>query len=84
MKFCIDCIHRREGVLDAGNCGRGPKVRDLATGTLREPFVSCSSERYPRWFMARLFRVCGKEGRFFQPKEKRSCENGDCNNRGRI
>ncbi len=63
---CVLCEHWFRGNL----CMR-PRGYDPVTGGDRMPLVYARNERSGGKVLARLRGTCGKEGRFFTPREKR-------------
>lgn len=67
MKFCKDCKHyirnqnsfydrcNRKNVIDP------ERINDLTS--------LCDRQREDSWLMARLEGTCGREGRFYEPKD---------------
>ena len=76
MKLCKDCKHHKDLSGSRGTqyttvhlCLRRIQPHDLITG---EPFGAknnCILEREGGWLYARLENLCGREGRFFEPKQ---------------
>lgn len=80
-KFCKDCKHciANETLCDENKiryakCGspRGNFNLDLLTGKSEKEYSYCFTHRkssFNSWLMCRLTRTCGKDGRFWEPKE---------------
>ena len=69
IKLCKDCRH----YYPDGWCSRVVSYNkiDLVTGEQRpnRRLEICSHERGSWWLMTRIEGACGKEGRFWEPKE---------------
>lgn len=73
MKFCKDCKHYHEIIVGthvaARLCKRRTPSHDLVTGAQMPDRYDCHFERAYGWSFSRLENLCGREGRFFEPKE---------------
>jgi len=69
MKLCKDCRYFAVGDIFRG-C-RHPKnlVIDYSTGETKTK-LSPRGQRSDGWLVARLFNWCGKEARWFEPREE--------------
>ena len=73
MSYCIDCTHHRR-VKDSTNavvhlCIRRQLKHCLVTRTRFIYRHDCDYERSYGWLISRLENLCGREGRFFEPKD---------------
>lgn len=65
MKYCKDCKHHVRGVA-LNWCNRKNAVDKDAINHLSS---SCQVERSYNFLRTRIFDGCGREGRFYEPKE---------------
>lgn len=75
IKLCKDCKHHIASdstmYVTADKCMRWGRSIELVRGTLRDASLDfCSAERSSGWLESRLHGECGKEGRFWEPKDK--------------
>lgn len=73
MKLCKDCKHYNP-IMNGNHiiehlCKRRTPKHDLITGAVINTELDCEYERDYSWAMSRLEKKCGREGRFFEPKE---------------
>lgn len=73
MTCCENCKHHEAimiGEYRAANlCRRRIPLHDIVTGAPVQKRYDCRFERAEGWLFARLEGLCGREGRFFEPKE---------------
>ena len=73
MKLCINCKHFDEGRCKSPNNGK--KIINPVDGSDTQSFTvsMCFSHRtgmLTGWLACRLHKLCGVEGRWFEPKEE--------------
>jgi hypothetical protein len=71
-KLCEDCIFSFKGPY-SWKC-HAPQNMEVLTRLTKEPipqwrFESCETQRRANWFDALVSGFCGKQGRWFKPKE---------------
>lgn len=77
MKLCKDCKHYEDSSGSRGTqyttvhlCLRRIRPHNMVTGEPRGSVNNnCIIEREAGWLYARLENLCGREARFFEPKE---------------
>lgn len=72
MRFCKDCRHVQDGFVVAEYCVRSVKVIDISLITgqeIRGGWEHTFLERESGWLVARMWGECGKEGRFWEPRD---------------
>lgn len=73
LPICTDCRHCRAGSVPEFNTCYAPQGRTTgnvlagATGTPAR-WKYCSTNRDAWWLPSRLLGMCGREGRWFEPK----------------
>lgn len=72
-KLCKDCVHCRPetiGGQEFHQCGRPVGISDVDGKPKRHQFKYCSVQRDSSMLcpMTYVFGMCGRRGRFFQPK----------------
>ena len=72
MKLCKDCIH----VYPASWICDCPKniVESDVNGKTAHRLTYCESQRKHGFMLCRLLNTCGKEGRWWEPKEANRCQ----------
>jgi len=75
MKLCKDCKFIGYSALGTLNRCQRPIGTDLVTGDILCVDRYCSTERSTDWIESRLFRMCGKEGRYFKENKMEEYEN---------
>jgi hypothetical protein len=71
MKLCKDCKHCEAGqTSDFTKCFKNTEKRiNLISGeALKSMVMYCHTHRGAGWLDARLHNLCGKEGRWYEPK----------------
>jgi hypothetical protein len=70
VKICADCKYSINE-LGGFRCGAPQNtVHDVVTGNLQRRYNFCEFLRGHGWVDCRLSKTCGKEGRWFKPKER--------------
>lgn len=73
MNYCRACKHYKTILIGnyvaAHVCTRRPPQYDVVTADPVSERRDCKHERSDGWLMSRLGNTCGREGRFFQPKD---------------
>lgn len=67
MKYCKDCKHYFIGSRSGYSFCNRKNVIDK--GTVNDFSNLCAIERGYGWLLTRLENLCGREGRFYEPKE---------------
>lgn len=73
IKYCEDCRWCDLGPGDAGEFATCNKILPGSTRVMRNQGVKqrykyCSTLRLSDWLFARLEGICGRRGRFWEPK----------------
>lgn len=68
-KFCVNCRHCRRDECKAPQ--NRIDDRDIVTGEIIRPWRwnFCCVQRIDGWLAARVSKTCGKEGRWFVPRD---------------
>lgn len=69
-KFCVDCRHYCSTLGKGTEC-KSPKnmAYSFVTGTMTPRWFSCKVLREDCWFGSLFLRTCGKNARWFEPKQ---------------
>lgn len=70
MKLCKDCKHIGKSPFGTLTYCHRPIDIDVVSGDANIVGNYCSVERSVAWLNARVFKMCGKEGRYFEEKEE--------------
>lgn len=74
-KHCVNCKHA-QNTQDFGGrhaCCRAPKNVerfDGVTGARVWRYHACKFQREDNWLVCRIYGLCGREGRWFEPKDE--------------